>query len=237
LGRYPIQGSELELQHDEKEMNMDSEDDDEMSDGTNRYHPTDTSIPGSMAFAENGIKESRREIIYRSPLPVAYAACSPPKMTSPPILELQAIFSPSAPQAEYNVLDKIACETEGAQDLHAPKGREHDQEPIMRRETRSTTRSKNPKIPTPVELSDSDPNCDEENVNAKNMLIINRPYGSSLSPHALLGKIRGRSPLTTLNNDRPATQGRRLAKAKETCPASHPQPNYALPAGWHEGGV
>ena len=226
---------QLELKHDEKEMNMDSEDDDEMSDGTNRYHPTDTSIPGSIVFTENEIKESRRESIHRKPLPVAFATCSPPKMTSPPKMELQAIFSPSAPQVEYNMLAMIACETEGAQDLPAPKGREHDQEPIMRRETRSTTdRSKNLKIPTPVELSDSDPDSDVVNVNAKTMLIINHPYGSSLSPHAFLGKVERRHPLAKLNKDAKPAQDRRLAKNKETSPASRPQHNYALPAGWHE---
>jgi hypothetical protein len=59
------------------------------------------------------------------------------------------------------MLDKMACETEAAQDLHSPKGQEQAQDPIMRRATRSVNCSKNLKILTPAELSDSD----KENVN------------------------------------------------------------------------
>jgi hypothetical protein len=98
------------------------------------------------------------------------------------------------------------------QHLHAPKGREQDQEPIMRRETRIVTRSKN---------SESTSKSGEENVNSKTMLIINRPYGSSLSPHAFLGKVQRRLPLTKINNDAIPNQERRLAKYRETCSVSH----------------
>jgi hypothetical protein len=82
------------------------------------------------------------------------------------------------------VLDKMACETEGAQDLHAPnlsEGRVPEQDPIMRRETRRVTRSKNLKIPTPGELTGSD----EESItgNSESMLLINRPCGL---PHRML---------------------------------------------------
>jgi hypothetical protein len=67
------------------------------------------------------------------------------------------------------MLYKMACETVGAQDLHAPKGQELDQDAIMRRETRSTTCPKNLTILTSAERMDSD----EENVNSTYMLIIN----------------------------------------------------------------
>jgi hypothetical protein len=79
----------------------------------------------------------------------------------------------------------MAFETEGAQDVDAPKGRVPDQEAMMRCETRSTTRSKNLTIPSPAELTDSD----EENINSYAMLIINRPHGSALSPYAFLGNL------------------------------------------------
>jgi hypothetical protein len=91
----------------------------------------------------------------RSQPPAATATCSAPEISSPRP-QLQAIFSPSAPQVEYNVLDKTACETGGAHGLHAPKGQASDQDPIMRRETRSTTRFKNLKIQSPAVPSDSE---------------------------------------------------------------------------------
>jgi hypothetical protein len=99
--------------------------------------------------------ELMRELASRSPHPAVTATCSARDISSPR-LPLPAIFSTSALQVEYNVLDKMACETEGAQDLHAPKEREPDQEPIMRRETRSVTRFKNFIIPPPSVPPDSD---------------------------------------------------------------------------------
>ena len=124
--------------HDDKEMNDMEQDDDHYEFG--KYTPTDISIPGSMeAAARAGERhklkmELLRELSSRSPPPAATSTCSAPD-TSSPRLPLQAIFSPSALQVEYNMLDKMARATEGAQDLHAPKGREPDQEPIMRRES------------------------------------------------------------------------------------------------------
>jgi hypothetical protein len=119
------------------------------------------------------------------------------------------------------MLDKMACETEGAQDFHSPKGREQDQDPIMRRATRSINCSKNLKILTPAELSDSD----KENVNFNSMFIINRPCGSALSPHAFLGKVQvtvqRRLPLTTINADVRPDQTRRLAQYKPTTERRH----------------
>ncbi len=102
----------------------------------------------------------------------------------------------------------MACQTEGAQDLHDPKGRELDQEPIMRRETRSVARSKNLKIPTPAELTDSD----EEDVNSKSIVIINKPFGSALSPHAFLGKLQRRLLLTKINTNVRPDKASRLAQ-------------------------
>ncbi len=131
------------------------------------------------------VKEPKRAIVQRSPPPVAYEICSAP--STPPNSNPQAIFSPSVPQVEYIMLDKMTCETEGAKNLHAPKGREQEQEPIMRRETRSITSSKNLKILTPIKLSESD----EEYFCSKTLRIITRPYGSVLSPHAHLRKNRG----------------------------------------------
>ena len=52
-----------------------------------------------------------------------------------------------------------------------------DQDPIMRRETRSAPRFKNFKIPPPAVPSDSD----EENINSYAKRIITRPFGSALS--------------------------------------------------------
>jgi hypothetical protein len=112
---------------------------------------------GSMETAEREIA-CMCAMVSRSLLPVALAIgpLRTPHPGSPPKSKLQAIFSPSAPQVEYNVLDKMAFETERAQDLHAPKGRAQDQDLIMRRETRNTTRSKNL-----AELTDRD----EDNIN------------------------------------------------------------------------
>jgi hypothetical protein len=109
------------------------------------------------------------------------------------------------------VLDKIACETEGAQDLHAPKGREPGHEPIMRRETRSVTRFKNLKIPPPAVPSDSD----EETINSHAKRIIARPYGSALSPTAFLGQVQRRLPLTAVNAYVGSAQVRQLEQLKE----------------------
>jgi hypothetical protein len=93
-----------------------------------------------------------------------------------------------------NILKKdSACldspKTEGAQDLHAPKGRKPDQAPFTRRETRSVTRSKNLKIPTQIELSESD----EDNKHPKTLHkvhITTRPYG--LAYHGMLSLVRSR---------------------------------------------
>ena len=85
---------------------------------------------------------SRAIVLVQQRKPVAYAKCSAP--ATPPNSNIPAIFSPSAPQVEYNMLDNMTCKTEGAQDLHAPKGREPDQEPNTRCETRGITRSKLP---------------------------------------------------------------------------------------------
>ena len=189
------------------------------------------SIPGSKVFLKGEAQEPNCAIIHQSPLRVHhYGFCEAPSVL-PPLPKLQAIFSPSAPQVENNMLDRMTCESEGAQDLHAPKGCESDQEPIMRRETRSVNHTKNLKIPTLVELSDSD-----DGKHSKTLLITNHPYGLAFSPHAFLGQVQRRRPLTKLNTDRPAAaQGRRLAKYKETSPTSYTRCNYEPPAGWDEG--
>ncbi len=170
LGCCPISEQTMVSELDDKEMNDMEHNDDAYEKGW--YHPTDISIPGSMAVAERAMElamemERMRKMASRSPPPAATATCSAPDISSPRP-QLQAIFSPSAPQVEYNVLDKMTCETEVAQDLHAPKGREPDQDPIIRRETRSTTRFKNFKIPPPAVPSDSD----EENIDSHARLII-----------------------------------------------------------------
>jgi hypothetical protein len=70
---------------------------------------------------EKEVNELKRVIVQRSPPPVAYtiwSADSAPSM--PPNSNIQAILSPSAPQVEYNMLDKMTCETKEAQDLHVP---------------------------------------------------------------------------------------------------------------------
>ena len=73
---------------------------------------------------EDEANEPKRAIVQRSSPPVAYAKCSAP--STPPNSKIRAIFSTSAPQVEYNMPDKMACETEGAQDHHAPEGRERE---------------------------------------------------------------------------------------------------------------
>jgi hypothetical protein len=154
--------------------------------------------------------ELMRELASRSPAPAATSTCSAPD-TSSPRLPLQAIFSPSAPQVEYNMLDKMARATEGAQDLHAPKGREQDQEQIMRRETRSVIRIKNFKIPPPAVPSD----IDEENIDSHPKRIIALPFGSSLSPKAFLEQVQRRLPLTSVNAHVGSAQDRQLDHLKE----------------------
>jgi phage terminase small subunit len=121
LGCYPISEQVLvsNLKHDDKEINDMEQDDDHYEPGL--YHPTNISVPGSMAAAARADErrklemELMRGLASRSPLPAATSTCSAPDISSPR-LPLQAIFSLSAPQVEYNVLDKMACETEGAQE-------------------------------------------------------------------------------------------------------------------------
>jgi hypothetical protein len=127
----------------------------------------------------------------------------------------------------------MACETEGAQDLHAPKGREPDQDPIERRETRSVTRRKNLNIPSSVLPSDSD----EENVDHRPKRIIVTPFGSSLSPKALLEQVQRRSPLTPVNNYVGPVQARHLDHLKDDTVryASHSRLNSARAAEWEDG--
>ncbi len=117
------------------------------------------------------------------------------------------------------MLDKMACETEGAQNLHTPKGREPDQDPIMRRETRSVTRFKNFIIPPPSVPPDSD----EENIDSHAKRIIVRPYGTALSPKAFLEQVQRRLPLTSVNAYVGSAQVRQLDHLKKdtTRYASH----------------
>jgi hypothetical protein len=89
--------------------NMGHDDDGYVSDGINRCHPTDVSIPGSMVTAEREIER------------------------------MCAIVTWNLLQVEYNVLDKMACEIEGAQDLHPPKGRAPDQAPDQDHRTTEST--------------------------------------------------------------------------------------------------
>jgi hypothetical protein len=125
LGCYPISMQTLVSEHDDKEMNgMEDEDDYYVRIG--KYHPTDISVPRSMEAAERAQErrklkmELMRGLAEQSPPPAATSTCSAPKTSSARLL-LQAIFLPSAPQVEYNMLDNMARETEGAQDLHAPR--------------------------------------------------------------------------------------------------------------------
>jgi hypothetical protein len=120
LGCYPISEQILVSEHDDKEMNDMQQDDDHNEIGV--YHPTDISVPGSMAAAEQAAEHAKltmevmRGLASQSPHPAATATCSAPDISSP-ILPLPANFSPSAPQVEYNVLDKMVYETKGAQDF------------------------------------------------------------------------------------------------------------------------
>jgi len=120
-----------------------------------------------------------------------------------------------------------------AQDLHAPKGRGEDQDPIERRETRSVTRTKNLNIPTAAELSDSD----EENLEPRPKSIIVTPFGSSLSPKAFLEQVQRRSPLTPVNNYVGPVQARHLDHLKDDTVryASHSRLHSARPADWEDG--
>ncbi len=172
------------------------------------------------------------ELASRSPPPAATSTCSAPDTSSPRLL-LQALFSPSAPQVEYNMLDKMARATEGAQDLHAPKGREPDQDPIMRRETRSVTRIKNFNIPPPAVPSDSD----EESIDSHPKRIIATPFGSSLSPKAFLEQVQRRLPLTSVNAYFGSAQVRQLDHLKEdtTRYASHSRLHHARSADSEDG--
>ncbi len=152
--------------------------------------------------------------------------------------------------------DYMACETEGAQDLHAlkgrepdqdsimrretqaqdlhaPKGRESDQDPIERRETRSVTRTKNLKIPPAAVPSDSD----EENVDYRPKSIIVTPFGSSLSPKAFLEQVRRRSLLTPVNNYVGPVQARHLDHLKDDTVRYAPDSRLhsARAADWEDG--
>ncbi len=176
--------------------------------------------------------ELMRGLAAQSPPPAATSTCSAPD-TSYLRLPLQAIFSPSAPQVENNMLDNMACETEGAQDLHAPKGREPDQDPIERRERRSVIRIKNLKIPPPAMPSDSD----EENVDHRPKRIIVKPFGPSLSPKAFLEQVQRRSPLTSVNNYVGLAQARPLDHLKDDTSryASHYRLHSARSADSEDG--
>ncbi len=126
----------------------------------------------------------------------------------------------------------MARETEGAQDLHAPKGREPDQDPIMRRETRSVTRFKNFNIPPPSVPPDSD----EENMDSHAKCIILRPYASSLSPKAFLQQAQRRLPLNAYVGSAPV---RHLDHLQEdtTRYASHSRLHSARSADSEDGDV
>jgi hypothetical protein len=91
------------------------------------------------------------------------------------------------------------------------RGREPDQEPIERRETRSVTRFKNLNIPPPAVPSDSD----EENFDSRPKNIIITPFGSSFSPKAFLEQVQRRSPLTLVNNYVAPAQARHLDHLKD----------------------
>jgi hypothetical protein len=164
--------------------------------------------------------------------PAATSTCSAPETSSARLL-LQAIFSPSAPQVENNLSDYMACEIEGAQDLHAPKGCEPDQDPIERRETRSVTRIKNLNIPPAAVPSDSD----EENIDYRPKRIIVTPFGSSLSPKAFLEQVQRRSPLTSVNNYVGPVQARQLDHLKDDTSryASHYRLHSARSADSEDG--
>ena len=164
--------------------------------------------------------------------PAATSTCSAPE-TSSARMVLQAVFSPSAPQVEYNQSDYMAYENEEAQDLHAPKGREADQDPIERRVTRSITRVENLNIPTAAVPSDSE----EENFDPRPKRIIVTPFGSSLSPKAFLEQVQRRSPLTSVNNYVGLAQARPLDHLKDDTVryASHSRLHSARPADWEDG--
>ncbi len=129
----------------------------------------------------------------------------------------------------------MACETEGAQDFHAPKGREPEQDPIMRRETRSVTRFKNFKIPPLSVLPDSD----EENIDSHPKRIIVQPFGSSLSPKAFLELVQRRLPLTPVNAYVGSAQASQLDHLKEdtTRYASHSRLHSARSADSEDGNM
>jgi hypothetical protein len=258
LGYYPFNKQVLVFKHDDKEM-MDNEDEDDYYMRIGKYHPTDISVPGSMEAAERARERRKLKMEIMRGLadepPAATSTCSAPETSSARLL-LQAIFSPSAPQVENNLSDYMACEIEGAQDLHAPKGcepdqdsimrrktqdqdlhapkgREPDQDPIERRETRSVTRIKNLNIPPAAVPSDSD----EENIDYRPKRIIVTPFGSSLSPKAFLEQVQRRSPLTSVNNYVGLAQARPLDHLKDDTLryASHYRPHSARAADSEDG--
>jgi hypothetical protein len=258
LGYYPFNEQALVSKHDDKEMN-DMEDEDDYYVRIGKYHPTDISVPGSMEAAERAQERRKLKMEIMRGLadepPADTSTCFAPETSSARLL-LQAVFSPSAPQVEYNLSDYMACKTEGAQDLHAPKGREPDQDsimmhdtqaqdlhapkgrepsqgPIERRVTRSVTRIENLNIPPAAVPSDSD----EENVEYRPKSIIVTPFGSSLSPKAFLEQAQRRSPMTPVSNYVSAVQARHLDHLKDDTVryASHSRLHSARPADWEDG--
>ena len=139
LGYYPFNEKSLVSKHDDKEMSNDEDENDYLV-NFGKYHPKDISVPGSMEAAERAQERQklRMEILrgLADERPAATSTCSAPE-TSSARMVLQAVFSPSAPQVEYNQSDYMAYENEEAQDLHAPKGHEPDQDSIMRHETQA----------------------------------------------------------------------------------------------------
>jgi hypothetical protein len=138
-----------------------------------------------------------------------------------------------APKGREPDQDPIMRREMRAQDLHAPKGREADQDPIERRVTRSITRIENLNIPTSAVPSDSD----EENVAPRPKRIFVTPFGSSLSPKAFLEQVQRRSPLTSVNNYVGLAQARPLDHLKDDTLryASHYRPHSARAADSEDG--
>jgi hypothetical protein len=61
LGCFPISEQVLISEHDDKEMNDKEQDDDHYEIGV--YHPTDISVPGSMAAAERADERHKLKMV------------------------------------------------------------------------------------------------------------------------------------------------------------------------------
>ena len=110
-----------------------------------RYHPTDTSIPGSIVIQEDEISKLKRVIIERSPPPVAYASAQLYQHSG--TRTSKKLSRPACSKLRTTCWTRWLVGPKGLEIFMLRRGRESHQDPIMRRETRNIPRSKSLKIP------------------------------------------------------------------------------------------